>query len=327
MTECKRDRDCRDHPDRVHAQRHAGVGARRPPAPARRAARGARRHVAEGRLLAVGAVRLLHGARRRQGGRQLQPRSLDKVAGKDGRHAGGRRRRRAAIASPSAFAACGGLQCGFCIPGIVMRAKSQIDKKGADLDRRGDGAAPRRPPVPLHRLRQDPRRHRGGRQGQDVRAGARRRRRRVRRQVRGGASWRSATAATSTTSACRACSTPPCTSPPTPAPTSSPSTPAAAAAADGVVAVFTAADIPGELRVGIIHKDWPVMIPVGGRTSYAGDVLADRRRRDPPAGAGRGRAGRGRATTCSPPVTDPLAAIEPGAAARRVGHRRQRAVA
>ena len=32
-----------------------------------------------------------------------------------------------------AFAACGGLQCGFCIPGIVMRAKAQIDKKGADL--------------------------------------------------------------------------------------------------------------------------------------------------------------------------------------------------
>src|SRR5829696_4674392 len=34
-----------------------------------------------------------------------------------------------------AFAACGGLQCGFCIPGIVMRAKAQIDKKGADLTR------------------------------------------------------------------------------------------------------------------------------------------------------------------------------------------------
>ena len=28
-----------------------------------------------------------------------------------------------------------GLQCGFCIPGIVMRAKAQIDKKGADLTR------------------------------------------------------------------------------------------------------------------------------------------------------------------------------------------------
>ena len=48
----------------------------------------------------------------------------------------------------------------------------------------------------------------------------------------------------------------------------------AAAAAPGVAAVFTAADIAGELKVGIIHKDWPVMIPVGGRTSYAGDVLA-----------------------------------------------------
>ena len=34
-----------------------------------------------------------------------------------------------------AFAACGGLQCGFCIPGIVMRAKAQVDKKGADLQR------------------------------------------------------------------------------------------------------------------------------------------------------------------------------------------------
>lgn len=47
-----------------------------------------------------------------------------------------------------------------------------------------------------------------------------------------------------------------------------------ALAVDGVVAVFTAADIPGELRVGLIHKDWPVMIPQGGRTSYLGDVLA-----------------------------------------------------
>jgi xanthine dehydrogenase molybdenum-binding subunit len=38
--------------------------------------------------------------------------------------------------------------------------------------------------------------------------------------------------------------------------------------------VYTAADIPGQLRVGIIHTDWPIMIPEGGRTSYAGDVLA-----------------------------------------------------
>ena len=47
-----------------------------------------------------------------------------------------------------------------------------------------------------------------------------------------------------------------------------------AEAADGVVGVFTAADVPGELRVGIIHTDWPVFIPEGGRTSFYGDVLA-----------------------------------------------------
>lgn len=48
----------------------------------------------------------------------------------------------------------------------------------------------------------------------------------------------------------------------------------AAAAAAGVVGVFTGADVPGELKVGIIHTDWPVFIPEGGRTSYYGDVIA-----------------------------------------------------
>ena len=42
----------------------------------------------------------------------------------------------------------------------------------------------------------------------------------------------------------------------------------------GVVRVITGADVPGELRVGIIYTDWPVFIPIGGRTSYLGDVLA-----------------------------------------------------
>ncbi len=31
------------------------------------------------------------------------------------------------------FAACGALQCGFCTPGIVVRAKALIDKKGPAL--------------------------------------------------------------------------------------------------------------------------------------------------------------------------------------------------
>ena len=47
-----------------------------------------------------------------------------------------------------------------------------------------------------------------------------------------------------------------------------------AEAIPGVHAVFTAADVAGELRVGLIHKDWPVLIPERGRTSYYGDVLA-----------------------------------------------------
>jgi CO/xanthine dehydrogenase Mo-binding subunit len=38
--------------------------------------------------------------------------------------------------------------------------------------------------------------------------------------------------------------------------------------------VLTADDVPGELRSGLIHKDWPAFIPVGGRTSYLGDVVA-----------------------------------------------------
>jgi xanthine dehydrogenase molybdenum-binding subunit len=50
--------------------------------------------------------------------------------------------------------------------------------------------------------------------------------------------------------------------------------PSPALALDGVVAVYTAGDIPGDRRVGIIHKDWPIMIGEGQRTSYLGDVLA-----------------------------------------------------
>src|SRR5439155_23078408 len=49
---------------------------------------------------------------------------------------------------------------------------------------------------------------------------------------------------------------------------------ARAATAPGVVAVFTAADIPGELRVWLIYKDWPILIPVDGQTSCSADVRA-----------------------------------------------------
>ena len=42
----------------------------------------------------------------------------------------------------------------------------------------------------------------------------------------------------------------------------------------GVHRVFTAADIPGEQKVGLIIQDWPIMIDVGQVTHYIGDVIA-----------------------------------------------------
>ena len=172
-----------------------------------------------------------------------------------------------------AFAACGGLQCGFCIPGIVMRAKAQIDKKGSSLTRDG-----MKPHLGAHLCRCT-----GyvkildaiesvaqGTACAPALSGA---------IGGGGVKYEAAAltlgdrdyvddirvpgmlhAALRLTDHARAEVT---------AIDSS-----AADQADGVVATFTAADIAGDLRVGIIHKDWPVMIPVGGFTSCPGDVLA-----------------------------------------------------
>ncbi|MBN2639728.1 MAG: selenium-dependent xanthine dehydrogenase [Bacteroidales bacterium] len=47
-----------------------------------------------------------------------------------------------------------------------------------------------------------------------------------------------------------------------------------AMAVPGVKRVFTANDIPGEKRVGLILQDWSVMIGEGETTHYIGDVLA-----------------------------------------------------
>ena len=47
-----------------------------------------------------------------------------------------------------------------------------------------------------------------------------------------------------------------------------------AAAIDGVRAVLTAEDIPGVLNHGLVVKDWPALIPVGGDVRYVGDALA-----------------------------------------------------
>jgi selenium-dependent xanthine dehydrogenase len=49
---------------------------------------------------------------------------------------------------------------------------------------------------------------------------------------------------------------------------------AAAKAMPGVVTVLTAADVPGERLQGHIIHDWPAMIAVGEETRYVGDALA-----------------------------------------------------
>ncbi len=48
----------------------------------------------------------------------------------------------------------------------------------------------------------------------------------------------------------------------------------AALAVDGVVAVLTAADVPGERHIGLLSKDWPLFVAPGEETRCVGDVLA-----------------------------------------------------
>jgi len=172
-----------------------------------------------------------------------------------------------------AFAACGALQCGFCTPGIVMRAKSLLDKDGADLTREKASRhlggnlcrctgyvkvldaveALARDEVPVsvkpggvgsRGTKYEGRELAVGKRGfiddmsvPDMLNGA----------LHLAAHARADVLAIDTS---------------------------AAIASPGVRAVFTADSIPAARRVGLIHKDWPVMIPVGGRTSYRGDVLA-----------------------------------------------------
>ncbi len=172
-----------------------------------------------------------------------------------------------------AFAACGALQCGFCTPGIVVRTKALIDKNGTNLTREQasrhlgahlcrctgyikvldavEALAQDNVPVVVQPKGVGTRgvKYEGRELSVGVRDfiddmnpegclhGA------LRLTDHARADIRSIDAT-------------------------------AANAVDGVRGVFTAADIPAARRVGIIHKDWPVMIPEGGRTSYLGDVLA-----------------------------------------------------
>jgi xanthine dehydrogenase molybdenum-binding subunit len=173
-----------------------------------------------------------------------------------------------------AFAVTGALQCGFCTPGIVVRTKSLLDQKGADLDRatiesrlgahlcRCTGYAKiidaiellaSGAPIPDPAL-----------PGGIGKGGAKYESSKLALGDRGYIDdlsiYGMLHGALRLTDHARADVIKINTE--------------AARGVPGVIAVFTAADVPGELKVGLIHKDWPVFIPEGGRTSYAGDVLA-----------------------------------------------------
>jgi selenium-dependent xanthine dehydrogenase len=81
-----------------------------------------------------------------------------------------------------------------------------------------------------------------------------------------------------------------------------------ALAAPDVVAVVTAADVPGERVQGLIRADWPVFVAEGETTRYVGDVLAA-------VAATTRRAARAAAALIDvdaevlPPVTDPFEAL------------------
>jgi len=173
-----------------------------------------------------------------------------------------------------AFAATGALQCGFCTPGIVVRAKALIDQKGKDLDRRTIegrlGAHLCRctgytkiveaiellasgEPIPNTDLPGGIGKRGAKYEGEELALGDR-------DYVDDMNPEGLLHSALRLTDHARADVLSIDTSP--------------ADAMPGVVAIFTAQDVPGDLRVGIIYKDWPVFIPEGGRTSYTGDVIA-----------------------------------------------------
>ena len=198
--------------------------------------------------------------------------SLEKVAGKsittlEGFDTAERER------FAAAFAAAGALQCGFCTPGILVRVKALIDKKGPGLTRdeaaRYLGAHLCRctgyskildavevlasgeslPVIPVGGLGTRGARYEGIELAlgdrdyvDDIRVPGM-----LHGALRLADHARADVLKIDTT---------------------------AARAVSGVQAVLTAAEVPGDLRVGIIHADWPVFIPEGGRTSYLGDVLA-----------------------------------------------------
>lgn len=80
----------------------------------------------------------------------------------------------------------------------------------------------------------------------------------------------------------------------------------------GVVRVLTAADVPGERFVGLVVRDWPVFVAPGEETHCVGDVIALVVAETPTAARRAAAAVRVDAETLEP-LTDPSIALEVGA--------------
>ena len=83
-----------------------------------------------------------------------------------------------------------------------------------------------------------------------------------------------ATASIQTTGTCPICATAPPSAASIRVPESLPSTRRRPRRCSGVVRVITAADIPGENKVGHLKHDQYSLIPIGGLTHYLGDAIA-----------------------------------------------------
>ena len=175
-----------------------------------------------------------------------------------------------------AFVAAAGLQCGFCIPGILLRAKHLLDEKpnptrpeianaidvhlcrctgyvkildAVELMARAKRGEPIPPPLADGGVGASVRRY----TGEDMALGERpyvgdlRREGMLHGAVTLSPHARARVKRVDTTKA---------------------------AALPGVVAVVTAKDVPGERWYGLIYKDWPGFVAEGEETRCVGDVLA-----------------------------------------------------
>src|SRR5215510_9068130 len=176
----------------------------------------------------------------------------------------------------SSFIACGGLQCGFCTPGIIVRAKNLIDKSPEPTDDQINRV------LSMHHCRctgyvkivdsikQAAGCLKGEREPQlesSGRIGASTPRYEARQLALGDRPFIDDMTFPGMLHGAVLLS-------PHPRAFVNRIDTAPALAIPGVAAVVTAADVPGERYQGLIYKDWPIFVAEGEETRYVGDIIA-----------------------------------------------------